>query len=262
MVPGLINAHDHLFSDSKPLPSNSIPPVVKRLRDAIIHGPIGREILLSRTRSNVLTQLHTGVTTIHSLGDFGDEALKVRDEINKEKTVGPTLLASGPLLTATGGHGAPDIALVADDPWSARGNARQNIAMGVDVIKIAATGGVTDARSIGEAGRIQLTTEEMTAICEKAYNSGKVVVAHVQGETGLMAALRAGVDTIEHGCKLPAEAIELFHDNPKALQGRSYLVPTLCAALPFAELEQSRTGVSDVVKANGEEIFRGMVDGL
>lgn len=134
--------------------------------------------------------------------------------------------------------------------------------MGVNVIKIAATGGVTDARSLGEAGRAQLTTEEMTAICEEAHNAGKVVAAHVQGETGLMTALRAGVDTIEHGCKLPAEAIELFHDNPKALQGRSYLVPTLCAALPFAELEQSRTGVSDVVKANGVEIFRGMVEGL
>lgn len=153
VLPGLINAHAHLFSDGKPLPSNSIPPIVKRLRDAIIHGPIGRKLLLSRTRSNVLTQLHTGVTTIRSLGDFGDEVLKVRDEINEGKAVGPTLLASGPLLAATGGHGAPDIALVADDPWGARGNARQNIAMGVDVIKIAATGGVTDARSIGEAGR-------------------------------------------------------------------------------------------------------------
>ncbi|WP_281175537.1 amidohydrolase family protein [Corynebacterium lactis] len=134
--------------------------------------------------------------------------------------------------------------------------------MGVDVIKIAATGGVTDARSLGEAGRAQLTTEEMSAICEEAHNADKVVAAHVQGEVGLIAALRAGVDTIEHGCQLSPEAIELFHDNPKALRGRSFLVPTLCAALPFAELDQSQTGVSDVVKANGEKIFQGMVDGL
>lgn len=130
------------------------------------------------------------------------------------------------------------------------------------MIKIAATGGVTDARTVGEAGRAQLTTEEMAAICEEAHNAGKVVAAHVQGQIGLMAALRAGVDTIEHGCRLTPEAIELFHDNPKALQGRSFLVPTLCAALPFAELDQSQTGVSDVVKANGEVIFQGMVDGL
>lgn len=80
---------------------------MKRLRDAVIHGPIGRKILLSRTRSNVLPQLHTGVTTIRSLGEFGDEVLKVRDKINEGKAVGPTLLASGPLLAATGGHGAP-----------------------------------------------------------------------------------------------------------------------------------------------------------
>lgn len=262
MLPGLINAHAHLFSDGKPLPSISAPAPIERLFYAVLHGPIGRKILRSRTRSNVLTQLHTGVTTMRSLGDFGDEVLTVRDEVNQGKTVGPTILASGPLLAATGGHGAPVIALVADDPWGARANTRRNTSMGVDVIKIAATGGVTDARSIGEAGRAQLTTEEMAAICEEAHNAGKVVAAHAQGEVGLMAALRAGVDTIEHGCHLSEEAIELFHNNPKALQGRSFLVPTLCAAPPFAELDQSRTGVSDVVKGNGEEIFQGMVDGL
>lgn len=104
---------------------------------------------------------------------------------------------------------------------------------------LAATGRVTDARSLGEAGRAQLTSEEMAAICEEAHNAGKVVAAHVQGETDLLAALRAGVNTIEHGCTLSPEAVELFHDNPKALQGRSFLVPTLCAALPFADLDQS-----------------------
>lgn len=104
VLPGLINAHAHLFSDGKPLPPSSIPPIVKRLRDAIIHGPIGRKLLLSRTRSNVLAQLHTGVTTIRSLGDFGNEVLKVRDEINEGKAFGPALLASVPLLAATGGN--------------------------------------------------------------------------------------------------------------------------------------------------------------
>lgn len=122
VLPGLINAHAHLFSDGKPLPSISESPLIGRLVSAVIHGPIGRRLLRTRTRTNALTQLHTGVTTVRSLGDFGDEVLKIRDEINEGKTTGPTLLASGPLLAATGGHGAPDIALVADDPW---GGSRQ-----------------------------------------------------------------------------------------------------------------------------------------
>lgn len=117
VLPGLINAHAHLFSDGKPLPSISESPLIGRLVSAVIHGPIGRRLLRTRTRTNALTQLHTGVTIVRSLGDFGDEVLKIRDEINEGKTTGPTLLASGPLLAATGGHGAPDIALVADDPW-------------------------------------------------------------------------------------------------------------------------------------------------
>ncbi|WP_151903108.1 hypothetical protein [Corynebacterium urogenitale] len=65
-----MNTHAHLFSDGKPLPSISASPAIKRLLGAVLHGPIGRTILRSRTRKNVLTQLHTGVTTIRSLGDF------------------------------------------------------------------------------------------------------------------------------------------------------------------------------------------------
>ena len=69
---------------------------------------------------------------------------------------------------------------------------RINLRRGVGAIKIAATGGVTDARAIGEAGRPQMTEEEMTAICDEAHNAGILVAAHAQSKAGITAALRAG----------------------------------------------------------------------
>lgn len=82
LMPGLISARAHFFSDGKPLSSGSTHPVVERVVSGFIKGPIGKAILRARTRANVLTQLHTGVTTVRSLGDFGDEVLRVRDEVN------------------------------------------------------------------------------------------------------------------------------------------------------------------------------------
>lgn len=124
------------------------------------------------------------MTTIRSLGDVRYEVAAVRDEVVAGRRQGPRLLASGPLLAVSGGHGTPTIALVSDNPWDARRNVRINLRNGVDVIKIAATGGVTDARAIGEAGRPQMTEEEMAAICEEAHQSGIIVAAHAESLAG------------------------------------------------------------------------------
>lgn len=112
------------------------------------------------------------------------------------------VLASGPLLAITGGHGAPQIALTSDSPWDARRNTRKNVQGGVKAIKISATAGVTDARAVGYAGRPEMTEEEITAICDEAHNAGIRVAAHAQSAAGIRASLRAGVDTIEHGARM------------------------------------------------------------
>jgi imidazolonepropionase-like amidohydrolase len=262
VVPGLINAHAHLFSNGLPLP----PILVKESWAGIVtkvgRSPIGRRLFKKRAKANVLTQLHSGVTTIRSVGDVAYEVVEVAAEIDRGMYVGPRVLASGPLLAITGGHGAPQIALTSDSPWDARRNTRKNVQRGVKAIKISATAGVTDARAVGYAGRLEMTEEEMTAICEEAHNAGIPVAAHAQSADGIRAALRAGADTIEHGARMTPETIELFLDNPRSLHGSSALIPTLLVCMPLVKFEQEITGVNDVVKANAEMVLDEMVQGI
>lgn len=184
------------------------------------------------------------------------------DEIEAGHHPGPRVVASGPLLAVSGGHGAPQIALISDNPWDARRNVRINLRGGVTAIKISATGGVTDAKTIGEAGRPQMTEEEMRAICEEAHKAGVLVAAHAQSKEGIQAALRAGVDTIEHGATLTDEIVELFHHNPRSLHGSSALIPTFQACLPLVKTAPEVTGINAVNKANAEIVLDEMLAGL
>ncbi len=262
LVPGLINAHAHLFSDGKPLSSLFTDEKLEGVLAAVMHGPIGRAIATRRTRTNVTTQLHSGVTTIRSLGDVRYEVVSIAHEIESGAMVGPRILPAGPLLAVSGGHGAPMIALISDSPWAARRNVRINLRHGAKAIKISATGGVTDARAIGEAGRPQMTEEEMTAICDEAHNAGVLVAAHAQSAEGITRALKAGVDTIEHGAGMTDEIVELFKHNPRSLRGWSALIPTMNAALPLVKLDPSITGITHVVRANAEMVVAGMLQGI
>ncbi len=262
VVPGLINAHAHLFSNGLPLP----PILVKESTAGVVaklgRSPIGLRVFKKRAKTNVLTQLHSGVTTIRSVGDVAYEVVQVAEEIARGDYVGPRVLASGPLLAITGGHGAPQIALTSDSPWDARRNARKNLQRGVKAMKISATAGVTDARAVGYAGRPEMTEEEMTGICEEAHNAGVRVAAHAQSAAGIRNALRAGVDTIEHGAQLTPEIIELFLDNPRSLNGASALVPTLLVCMPLVKFDRKITGVNDIVKANAGMVLDEMVQGI
>ncbi|WP_345603904.1 amidohydrolase family protein [Pseudonocardia adelaidensis] len=262
VVPGLVNAHAHLFSDGRPLPPILLNESAQGLVSVFSRSPLGRLLFTRRTRTNVTTQLHSGVTTIRSVGDVAYEVVAVANEIDRGKYVGPRVLASGPLLAVTGGHGAPQIALTSDSPWEARRNTRRNVRHGVKAIKISATSGVTDARSIGQAGRPEMTEEEMTAICAEAHNAGLLVAAHAQGKDGILASLRAGADTIEHGAGMTSEIIDLFRENPRSLNGTSALVPTLQAALPLVKLDRKVTGISDISRANAVMILDEMLQGI
>lgn len=262
VLPGLINAHAHLFSEGKPLPPILLNESTQDLVSIFSHSPVGRWLFKRRTKANVITQLHAGVTTLRSVGDVSYEVVAVAAEIERGDYLGPRVIASGPLLAITGGHGAPQIALTGDSPWDHRRNTRRNLQRGVKAIKISATAGVTDAREVGYAGRPEMTVEEMTAICEEAHNAGIRVAAHAQSKEGILAALRAGVDTIEHGGAMTAEIIELFQHNPRSLTGSSALIPTLQACLPLVRLGQEVTRINDVVKANAEMILAEMVQGI
>jgi imidazolonepropionase-like amidohydrolase len=262
LVPGLINAHAHLFSNGRPLPPFLVKESTATLVAKLGRSPIGRRLFKKRAKTNALVQLHSGVTTIRTVGDTGYEVVEVAAEIDRGEYLGPRVLASGPLLAITGGHGTPQIALTSDSPWDARRNTRKNVQRGVKAIKISATAGVTDARAVGYAGRPEMTEEEMTAICDEAHNAGIRVAAHAQSAAGIHASLRAGVDTIEHGARMTPEITGLFLDNPRSLNGSSALVPTLLVCLPLVKFDQEITGASDVVKANAVMVLDEMLQGV
>ncbi|KFI53940.1 metal-dependent hydrolase family protein [Bifidobacterium biavatii] len=261
VMPGLINAHTHLFSDGKPLNPKMATPRGQRVTAAIMHSPFGQPYLKARAKASVQTLLNSGVTTIRTLGDVEYEAVDLRDRIGEGKLVGPRMLASGPLLAIPDGHGAPLIALTGTTPDDMANNTRLNLEHGVNAIKIAATGGVTDAQRAGEAGSPQIGVEQMRAICDTAHEAGVIVAAHAQSPEGVKRALLAGVDTIEHGSALDAEMIELFRHNPHSLRGWSALIPTLSAGLPLTELDRSVTGITDVQLSNSRNVVSGMISG-
>lgn len=258
IMPGLINAHAHLFSSGRPL-SGNLSDSALNMAYALLESRLGRSLLRKVMTKNSMIALQSGVTTIRSVGEFFYEDVWLRDQYISKKKVGPNLMVSGFFLSVTDGHGAPYLSLESDSPWEGRKSVRKNIKKGVDWIKICITGGVTDAQRVGEAGALQFTLEEVSAICDEAHKNGVMVAAHVESTEGVRIGLKAGVDTIEHGAPMDEEIINLYKDNQKSLRGYSALIPTFQAAAPFALLDRNETGVTNTVYKNGKMVYNGML---
>ena len=260
-IPGLINLHVHTFSNGKPLQKMTSKDQTLKMR-RFFDTKAGREAAFALSLKNIETMLRSGVTTLRTLGDLGDDAIRVSKLVEEGRITGPRILASGPIIAAVGGHGAPLISTECADEADAAVAVDRNIAMGASAIKVASTGGVTDSTQRGEAGAVQLTEGQMAIICEIAHEHGLLVAAHAQSLDGVKNALRAGVDTIEHGSELDDEAIALFKNNPKALHGFSSFDATVLAGVTMRDLPQSVTQLDDIPLANGTDITNGMLAGL
>lgn len=213
ILPGLIDCHVHLtMSPFSMGPSG-------------LHASYPRQALTGARNARVT--LEAGFTTVRNVGAGGYSDFALRDAINSGDVPGPRMLASGPPLSITGGHGdqnflAPQFAAtndgVADGPDVVR-KVRENIKYGADVIKFMATGGVL---SEGDNPALeQYSPEEMKAIVDTAHGLGRKVAAHAHGELGIRNAVLAGVDSIEHGSYITDEDIQLMK------QRGTYLVPTV-----------------------------------
>jgi imidazolonepropionase-like amidohydrolase len=177
---------------------------------------------------NALITLEAGFTTVRNVAADGYSDIALRDAINAGDVPGPRMLASGPALSITGGHGdqnylGPQFAFtndgVADGVAAVMKQVRENIKYGADVIKIMATGGVI---SEGDNPALaQYSPEELKAIVETAHALGRKVAAHAHGATGIRNAVLAGVDSIEHGSYLNDEGIQSMKERG------TYLVPTV-----------------------------------
>jgi imidazolonepropionase-like amidohydrolase len=224
VMPGLIDVHVHLTHDANLPWYQRLTPKYSDAYAAVTGV------------KNALVMARAGFTTVRDLGSPNVAGLATRDAIRDGSFPGPRVLMSGPALSVIGGHGddsvgfAPELA----NAINAQGQlsvctgvdecsraVRRIAATGVDVIKFHATGGVLDP---GELGLEQhFSDAEMRAIIDTAHALHLKVAAHAHGAGGILAAVRAGVDSIEHGTFIDATGIEEMRKRG------TYYSPTLMA---------------------------------
>lgn len=221
VIPGLIDSHVHLLNEFSP---------TSRLRildtsevDAALNGA-----------GHAKTTLLAGFTTVQDVGGANEAIFSLRDAIRAGKVPGPRIRASGRAITPSGGHGdangfSPALTKIFTGPNACNGAddcrraVRETIRSGADVIKITATGGVLSNTKAGLEQ--QFFDDEIAAIVETAAMMGRKVTAHAHGKGGIEAALRNGVQSIEHGTYLDDETIEIFRETGGTL------VPTVLAGV-------------------------------
>ncbi len=234
LLPGLIDCHVHLVWNG------SHDPKVIMLRESAEKTAI-------RALLHAFEELMHGVTTVRDVGGPYKATLAVRDAIREGLFIGPRILAAGLAIEMTGGH-ARDLGLEVDGPHEARKGVRTMLRAGVDLIKLMATGGVYTEGE--EPGSPQLTVEEMSAAVEEAHKAGRKVAAHAEGLQGILNAIDAGVDTIEHGNFLDEEAAQ------RMVAGGQVLVPTLS---PFYRMTQLGTagGIPEYAARKAKQVVSG-----
>jgi imidazolonepropionase-like amidohydrolase len=210
VLPGLIDCHTHLQSRA-----DKFDPIEKFKATPFKKG--------FAAVKNARATLLAGFTTVRDVGSSPFLACDLRDAIEEGYLVGPRVVASGPGISMTGGHGdlnhfSPQVQVtlfpevrdfhIADGVDQVRQTVRAQLKYGVDVIKVHASGGVM---SRGDSpGAPQFTVEEIAAIVHEAHAAGRKVAAHAHGAQGIINAVTAGVDSIEHGSLIDDEGIRLM----------------------------------------------------
>jgi imidazolonepropionase-like amidohydrolase len=213
VLPGLIDCHTHIGSRADRYDE------IYRFKDTPFQSAFAAV-------KNAEATLRAGFTTIRDLGGKPFLAVDLRTSIGEGFLIGPRIVASGPGISITGGHGdmnnyAPQVRVamfpeerdyrIADGVDQVRHVVRAQLKHGVDVIKIHATGGVMSRGD--QPGAPQFTVEELRAAVEEAHAAGRKVAAHAHGAQGIKNAIRAGVDSIEHGSLIDDEGIRMMAER-------------------------------------------------
>ena len=234
VMPGLIDMHVHLVG------------LDDRLQERLTENQRNVEDEAFTAMVNARRTLLAGFTTVRDLGGDPPTVRALKDAIAAGHFAGPSVVMAARMVSVSGGHGDGrngrnrDLAAIAaaqssnicNGPEDCRRATREQIGQGAEVIKFAATGGVL-SNVAGGLGR-QMLEDEMRAVVETAKSFGRKVAAHAHGVDGINAALRAGVDSIEHGTFTDEETFRLYR------QSGAYYVPTLLA--PAAAVADGRRG--------------------
>ncbi len=248
VLPGLIDCHTHLTFE--------LPPMQMRLRKQLTEDATYEAI---DGTHNALKTLMAGFTTVRNVGSGGAAIYALRSRIAEGVIPGPRILAAGKTISVTGGHGDPTNGInpalspaltatdgIANGPDEFRHATRERIRQGSDLIKITSTGGVLSNTAAG-LGQ-QMFDDEIEAVVETAHMMGRKVACHAHGTDGINAALRAGVDSIEHGTYLDDSSIALFKETG------AYLVPTIHAGKFVAEKASDPAWFNPAIRAKAEAV--------
>ena len=246
LLPGFIDAHTHLSEEGS---DNWNQGVLDGLRKSPAEQALDASVYARKT-------LLAGFTTVRDVGSRDFVSVALRNAIRDGKIVGPRMLVAVHAIGATGGHcddtagfraglfGAepgPETG-VANGADAVRAAVRLNVKYGADVIKTCATGGVLSPAD--DVDTPQLTQAELDALVDEAHALRRKAAAHAHGAEGAKRAIRAGIDSIEHGSFLDDEALDLMKAKG------TYLVPTLMAAVGLRErLERSSASMPPQIVA-------------
>ena len=245
VLPGLTDCHAHILGN----PKDQTPSASLRMSSpmAAIWG-----------YHNLQVWLDHGFTSLRDAGesDLAYGQLALRDAIDKGLIRGPRIVSAGNFISVTGGHGDADV-LASDQALPRRPNladtvdeageaVRHDLKYGADWIKLMATGGVMDPWS--DYNVQELSEAQMARAVEVAHRAGKHVMVHAEGTEGIKAAVRAGVDSIEHGTMLDEEGAALME------QRGTWLVPTLYTFQHGVE-QGASLGADPVMVVKGKAIL-------
>ncbi len=220
VLPGLIDCHTHITAT----PSADHYAEIYSFKDTPFDAAFNAVVNSRRT-------LRAGFTSIRDVGSIAFAAVDARNAINRGLFPGPRVLASGPMISITGGHGdlnnyAPEVAYnwfpeergfaIVDGVDQMRHTVRAQIKYNVDLIKVGATGGVLSKGD--NPGAPSFTLDELKVAAEEAHNAGRKIAAHAHGAEGIRRAILAGFDSIEHASLADDEDINL------AIQHGTYFV--------------------------------------
>lgn len=214
VVPGLLNCHEHLSFKAR---RGSIAEMMA-LPDAT---------LALQAAESARWDISQGITTVRSTGDKNFIDVAMARATASGMALGPRVIAAGPPLLMTGGHGYP-LGWEVDGADGFRAATRKLLKNGSDFVKLISSGGLAKTRPNEGTMHIELTVDEMRAAVEVAHGAERRVAAHAHGPEAVERALEAGVDSVEHGTLLTPELIQ------RMIAQGTYLVPTLSQIHRFA----------------------------